>query len=98
VVEERHRLARDLHDSVKQQLFAVDAAGQCASGRAGAAQTSARWPKVEEIARQAQRGAGLIRALRPVALAAKGLCAAVRLASDWSWRTGIAVTVRRRAI
>lgn len=34
--EERHRLARDLHDSVKQQLFAINTAAATAQARLGA--------------------------------------------------------------
>lgn len=97
VVEERHRLARDLHDSVKQQLFAVTLLlGSARLDVREQPETERTLAEAEEIARQAQQElTGLIRALRPVALAAKGLCAAVReLASDWSRRTGIAITVQ----
>ncbi len=97
VVEERHRLARDLHDSVKQQLFAVTLLlGSARLDVQEQPETERTLAEAEEIARQAQQElTGLIRALRPVALAAKGLCAAVReLASDWSRRTGIAITVQ----
>ncbi len=97
VIAERNRLARDLHDSVKQRLFAV-------TMLVGSARLDAReqpeiertLAEVEQIARQAQQElTGLIRSLRPVALAGKGLSAAVRaLCDDWSQRTGIPVSVQ----
>jgi len=93
-VEERHRLARDLHDSVKQQLFVVTML--LGTAREQASPT----PEVEQTLAEAERLAAhaqqeltaLIRALRPVALANKGLSAALReLVADWTQRTGIAV-------
>jgi NarL family two-component system sensor histidine kinase LiaS len=94
-LEERNRLARDLHDSVKQHVFAV-------SMSLGAAQEL--WP--EDVAAAAvltQRAAaataqaqheltGIIDALRPMALERVGLAQALRdMASDWSAQAGIAV-------
>lgn len=97
-LEERNRLARDLHDSVKQQVFAtamqigaaqalldqdIDAAKACLS-------------EAEKLARQSQQElTGLIQELRPVALEGKGLVEALRdFAADWSRRTGIVADVR----
>jgi len=96
-LEERNRLARDLHDSVKQQVFAV-------TMTLGGAQTlwerdpDAARQKLSEavtLSRQAQQElAGLIHELRPVELEGKGLAAALEeYAERWSRRTGIAVQV-----
>jgi signal transduction histidine kinase len=96
VMEERHRLARDLHDSVKQQLFVVTMLVGTARGEVGDR------PEAEQTLREAERLAGeaqqeltaLIRALRPVALAKHGLSAALReVCGEWSRRTGITATV-----
>jgi NarL family two-component system sensor histidine kinase LiaS len=97
-LEERNRLARDLHDSVKQQVFAT-------AMQLGAAQTvlesdpaSARThlQEAEQLARQAQQElTGLIQELRPAALEGKGLVEALRgYAEDWSRRTAIAAEVK----
>jgi NarL family two-component system sensor histidine kinase LiaS len=94
VVEERHRLARDLHDSVKQQLFVVTMLLGTAQAQVGDTPEAARTlAEAERLAAQAQQElTGLIRALRPLALANKGLGAALReLLADWGQRTGIAV-------
>jgi two-component system, NarL family, sensor histidine kinase LiaS len=101
VVEERNRLARDLHDSVKQQVFAT--AMQLAAARslmernpsdAGAA--TAHVVEAEALTRQAQQElTALIRELRPVALADKGLAGALEAyLTDWARQTGIAAAVR----
>jgi NarL family two-component system sensor histidine kinase LiaS len=96
-LEERNRLARDLHDSVKQQVFAT-------TMTLGAAETL--WTQDPEAARekvgqalalsqQAQRElTGLIHELRPVGLEGKGLVAALREHVDrWSRQTAIAASV-----
>ncbi len=96
-LEERNRLARDLHDSVKQQVFAT-------AMQLGAAQTildkdptaaKGHLQEAEQLAQQAQRElTGLIQELRPAALEGKGLVEALRgYAQDWSRRTGIATQV-----
>jgi NarL family two-component system sensor histidine kinase LiaS len=98
VVEERNRLALDLHDSVKQQVFA--ASMQLAAARTlvrrdpDAAET--RIAEVQRLVSEAQRElTGLIRELRPVALGNKGLAVALReYAADWSHSTGIASAMR----
>lgn len=92
VVEERNRLARDLHDSVKQQMFAL-------TMLIGSAQLEVEdRSEAQRILRDAERIVGnaqqeltsLIHALRPVALANKGLSIALReLCENWSERTGI---------
>jgi NarL family two-component system sensor histidine kinase LiaS len=104
-LEERNRLARDLHDSVKQQVFAtvmqVGAARELLAqnstttdGRLSAAED--HLAEAERLARLAQQElAVLIRELRPVTLEGKGLANALREAlTDWSKQTGIAVDFR----
>jgi len=94
VVEERHRLGRDLHDSVKQQTFVitmlVGAARNLVTGNAEA----------ERMLREAERLAGqtqqelttLIRTLRPIALSDTHLSTALReFCGDWSQLTNIRV-------
>ena len=90
-LEERNRLARDLHDSVKQQIFAV-------SMQIGATKVllkrdvdaaEGRLNEAEKLVHQAQQElTSLIRELRPVALEGKGLAAALReLATEWAQQT-----------
>jgi two-component system, NarL family, sensor histidine kinase LiaS len=98
VVEERHRLARDLHDSVKQEVFAT--AMQVAAARTlverDPAAAKSRLAEAERLAGHAQQElTALIRELRPAALANKGLAPAIReFCLDWSRQTGIAPEVR----
>ncbi len=97
-LEERNRLARDLHDSVKQQVFAI-------SMQIGAIKhllrrdtdaTETRLHKTEKLVQQAQQElTSLIRELRPVALDGKGLIAALReLIPQWSQQTDIVANLR----
>jgi signal transduction histidine kinase len=79
--EERNRLARDLHDSIKQQIFGI---------HLGAATAQARWDTdpagaraaVDDIRRCAQEAMvemnALLQQLRPQALATLGLVEALR--------------------
>jgi NarL family two-component system sensor histidine kinase LiaS len=98
IVEERNRLARDLHDSVKQQAFA--AAAQLSAVKALLQRDpEAAEPHVEEAERLMyalrQELTLLIQELRPVGLQGKGLAPAVReVAADWSRQTGIELEVR----
>jgi NarL family two-component system sensor histidine kinase LiaS len=98
--EERNRLARDLHDSVKQQVFAT-------TMTLGTAKTlrerdpEAAWEMVaeaEDLSWEAQQElTGLIHELRPVDLEGKGLAAALQeYGSRWSRQTGIEVGVTLR--
>ena len=86
VVEERHRLARDLHDSIKQQMFVitllVGAAREMVTDHPQAAQTL---NEAVRLTGQAQQElTALIHELRPLALAGKGLSAALReLLAGW---------------
>src|SRR5712692_1175657 len=97
-LEERNRLARDLHDSVKQQIFAV-------SMQIGATKVllkrdidaaEGRLNEAEKLVHQAQQElTSLIRELRPVALEGKGLVAALReLATEWTQQTNIVANLR----
>jgi signal transduction histidine kinase len=101
VVDERNRLARDLHDSVKQEVFAT--AMQVAAARTlmdrDPAAAKIRLAQAEKLVGQAQSElTALILELRPAALAGKGLGAALReYCADWSRQTSIAAEVRLRA-
>jgi signal transduction histidine kinase len=98
VVEERNRLARDLHDTVKQHVFAnallVRAARKQMERDPQAA--AEHLVEAEELAGQTQQELiALIRALRPAAIADRGLVAVLReYVDDWSRRMGIAADVR----
>ncbi len=98
VMEERNRLARDLHDSAKQQAFA-------ASAQLGAAR--ALWHQNPEAAQAhlveavglvdevRQELTHLIQELRPAALKGTGLAGALRdFAFDWANQNGIEADVR----
>jgi NarL family two-component system sensor histidine kinase LiaS len=97
-LEERNRLARDLHDSVKQQIFAlamqIGATKVLLKRDVVAAEGSLN--EAQTLVIQAQQELGsLIRQLRPVALEGKGLIVALReLATEWSQRTGIVANLR----
>jgi NarL family two-component system sensor histidine kinase LiaS len=97
-LEERNRLARDLHDSVKQQVFAISmqigATKVLLKRDANAAEV--RLNEAEKLVRQAhQELTSLIRELRPVALEGKGLIAALReLVTDWTKQSNIVATLR----
>src|SRR6266704_1627030 len=97
-LEERNRLARDLHDSVKQQIFAV-------SMQIGATKVllkrdidaaEGRLNEAEKLVHRAQQElTSLIRELRPVALEGKGLVAALReLATEWAQQTNVVANLR----
>jgi signal transduction histidine kinase len=98
VVDERNRLARDLHDTVKQHVFAnallVRAARKQLDRDPDTAR--ARLEEAEQIAEQTQQELiDLIKALRPAALADKGLLGILTTyAEEWSGRTGILVDLR----
>jgi signal transduction histidine kinase len=98
VAEERNRLARDLHDSVKQQVFAT-------TMQLGAARVLlerdphpvlAQVVEAEQLVKQAGAELSLlIHELRPAALGDKGLAEALHAYStDWSRQTGIATTMQ----
>jgi signal transduction histidine kinase len=97
-LEERNRLARDLHDSVKQQIFAVGmqigATKMLLKRDADAAEK--RLDEAQKLVRQAQQElTSLIKELRPVALEGKGLVTALReLVTQWTQQTDIVANVR----
>jgi NarL family two-component system sensor histidine kinase LiaS len=99
-LEARNRFARDLHDSVKQQVFAasfqVAAARALVEKDAGAAE--AHLSQAEELTRQAQRELSvLIEEMRPAAIEGRGLAAALRdYVGSWSRRVEIPAEVHVR--
>jgi signal transduction histidine kinase len=98
VVEERNRLARELHDSVKQQMFTsallVRAARKLVPRDPKGAQQ--HLIQAEELSEQAQQElSAAIQALRPAVLENLGLAMVLQdYANDWSQRVGIVVDVR----
>jgi two-component system, NarL family, sensor histidine kinase LiaS len=99
-LEARNRFARDLHDSVKQQVFATSF--QVAAARAlvedDPKAAEAHLEQAEELVRQAQRELNvLIQEMRPAALEGKGLPAALRdYVDNWSRRAEIPAEVHVR--
>jgi len=98
IVEERQRLARDLHDAVKQQVFATAMQLGAVQAVIDTDPRAARDILAEagQLVNQAQQElAILIHELRPAALTDKGLTMALSAAvDDWSRRTRIAAEVR----
>ncbi|GAC1390618.1 MAG: hypothetical protein NVS4B11_10790 [Ktedonobacteraceae bacterium] len=92
-LEERNRLARDLHDSVKQQIFAISMQVGAVKVLLGRDVSAAKQhiDETETLVRQAQQElTTLIKELRPAALEGKGLVEAVReLMTQWMQQTGI---------
>jgi NarL family two-component system sensor histidine kinase LiaS len=92
-LEERNRLARDLHDAAKQQLFAtvmqVNAARALLRQDVDAADD--KLARAEQIVRAAQKELSLlIHELRPVALQQQILADALETyAEEWSRQSGI---------
>jgi len=97
-LEERNRLARDLHDTVKQQVFAttmqLGAASALIDNDPQAAKTHLE--EAQKLAHSARDELGvLIHELRPVALAGRSFAEALRdYAVDWSRQTKIVATTR----
>ena len=87
-LEARNRFARDLHDSVKQQVFAVSL--QIAAARAliqkDTDSAESHLGQADELVRQAQKELNiLIAEMRPAALEGKGLAGALReYVARWS--------------
>jgi signal transduction histidine kinase len=100
VAEERNRLARELHDSVKQQVFATIMQLGAARVLLERDPNAARVHLLEAEQLAQQSGAELsllIHELRPVALGDKGLAAAIQAyAADWSRQSKIEAEVRAR--
>jgi len=85
VLEERQRLARELHDTVSQELFAVAMMLGATRNILPADQGEVRdqLAHAEEVARHAQASMrGLIRALRPVELGSRNLGSALESLLD----------------
>lgn len=87
VIEERNRLARDLHDSVKQQVFAISM--QLSAARTSMSESDKAYQSVAEAERLAQQAGAelttLIRELRPPGLEKKALPSAIREhVEEWS--------------
>jgi signal transduction histidine kinase len=99
-LEERNRLARELHDAVKQQVFAsamqVGAALALFDHDPAAAKRCLI--ETDRLVRQTQQElTALIQELRPVALEDKGLTTALReYVNDWARQNNIAAEVRVR--
>lgn len=97
VAEERNRLARDLHDSVKQQMFALTMLLGSAQMEVGE-RTEARRiiGEAERVAGSAQQELSeLIHALRPAALTNTGMSVALReLCETWAKRSGVTFDAR----
>jgi len=87
-LEARNRFARDLHDSVKQQVFATSL--QIAAARAlirkDTDSAESHLGQADDLVRQAQKELNiLIAEMRPAALEGKGLAAALReYVARWS--------------
>lgn len=100
VLEERNRLARDLHDSVKQQAFAASA--QLGAARAHFNQSPekamAHLIEAEQlVGKVRQELTDLIQELRPIEMKGKGLINAVEdYAKDWCSRNEIETNIHVR--
>jgi len=98
VVEERNRLARDLHDSAKQQAFAagaqISAAHKLIKNDPAAAETHIIEAVRLTLALR-QELTNLIQQLRPAALEGKGLAAALsEYTEEWSRQNEVATELR----
>ncbi len=98
IIEERNRLARELHDSAKQKAFAALAQLGTASGliqhNAGAARTHIT--EAENLVHDViQELTFLIQEMYPLALQEKGLAAVLReYIFDWENRTDIRASIQ----
>ncbi len=97
-LEERNRLARDLHDSVKQHLVAVALQIGAAHALLADDQTAvaASLTEAGNLTHLAQRELGaIIFELQPVSLSQRGLAEALRLYVDgWSRQSGIKTALK----
>lgn len=99
-MEERNRLARDLHDTVKQQVFAlamqIGAAQRMLNGANGTSpEIKKRLAEAEGLARQAQYElVTIINELQPIDRAGKDFEQVLRESvADWSRQFGVAAEV-----
>jgi NarL family two-component system sensor histidine kinase LiaS len=92
-LDERNRLARDLHDSVKQQVFAIrmNLGAIQSLWESEPEKAHARLEAALQLTGQAQQElTGLIQALRPGRLEAKGLMQTLRdMLNEWETLHGI---------
>ena len=99
MLEERNRLARDLHDSVKQQLFAVNMtlAAVASLWKKQPDQAYERLEVTRKLAQQAQDElSDLIRTLRPLELSDAPLGEAIQeYLKDWKRQTHIAAVLEQ---
>jgi signal transduction histidine kinase len=98
VVEERNRLARDLHDSAKQRAFALSAQLDAVNSlmRRDPAAADVHLQRAIQVADHLrQELANLILQLRPPEMDQGGLAAALRrYAAEWSQQCNVAVDVQ----
>lgn len=92
VLEERNRLARDLHDSVKQEVFAISM--QLSAARATLHETDHAYSSIVQAENLAQQAGAelttLIHQLRPQVLESKTLPVALQeYISEWSRQNNI---------
>lgn len=92
VVEERNRLARDLHDSVKQQVFAISM--QLSAARTSLDENDPAYASILQAEKLAQQAGAelttLIHQLRPPGLERRSLSEAVREhIRDWTHQNNI---------
>jgi signal transduction histidine kinase len=96
-IEERNRLARDLHDTVKQQTYAARMQLSAAKNlfTSDLAAASEHLEAALQLNRETQQELALIiEELRPPALAGRGLAPALReYAQRWQEHTGIKVEI-----
>lgn len=93
--EERHRLARDLHDSIKQQLFAIHTSAATAQARFDAEPSGAR-AAIDQIRASAREAMSemdaMLQGLRAAPLENVGLVGALQQACEaLAFRTGARV-------
>jgi signal transduction histidine kinase len=96
VLEERNRLARELHDSVKQQVFAVSM--QLSAARATLVESDKAYTPVAQAERLAQQAGAelttLIHELRPPGLEHRDLSAALHShVAEWSRLNDVTVEI-----
>jgi NarL family two-component system sensor histidine kinase LiaS len=97
VVEERNRLARELHDSVKQQVFAISM--QLGAAKTSLSESDKAYASVTQAERLAQQAGAelttLIHELRPPGLERKNLSAALKEhILDWSRQNEVEVEAK----